>query len=281
MSTEAILLGVSQDAGFPQAGCYCAHCSAARTDPALSQYVVSLGLVDRKTSQSWLIDATPDFRQQLHALHEFAPDCPLAGIVLTHAHMGHYTGLIHLGMEAMNVRELPLYVTARMAEFLQENEPWSYLITHGHVTPRLLTPAVDTRLSSGLRLTPYPVPHRDEFSDTLAIVVRGAERQLFYCPDIDDWDAWEIELRPFLAGMDIALLDAPFFSPDELPHRDMSQIRHPMAVDTVKRLSGVDCQILLVHLNHSNPLLMDSPERAWVQERGAEVGYFGQQWRLG
>jgi len=61
--------------------------------------VACLGLVDHATHQSWLIDATPDFREQLHILHSLFPDCPLAGVVLTHAHIGHYAGLIHLGHE--------------------------------------------------------------------------------------------------------------------------------------------------------------------------------------
>ena len=89
MAVEAILLGTAQDGGVPQAGCGCERCRAAQADPARRCLVACLGLVDRAHGQSWLIDATPDFRAQIQALAEFAPDCPLAGIALTHAHVGH------------------------------------------------------------------------------------------------------------------------------------------------------------------------------------------------
>ena len=123
MTVEAILLGTAQDGGVPQAGCYCANCGPARTDPSRRRLVACLGLVDHAARQSWLIDATPDFREQLHALHNLAPDCPLAGVVLTHAHVGHYAGLIHLGHEAWGTRDLPVYASPRMASFLRHNAP--------------------------------------------------------------------------------------------------------------------------------------------------------------
>jgi pyrroloquinoline quinone biosynthesis protein B len=280
MTIEAILLGIAQDAGVPQAGCYCPNCQRARTDPQQRQLVVSLGLLDRSIGQSWMIDATPDFREQLHVLHDFAPDCPLAGILLTHAHIGHYTGLIHLGQEAMNTRALPVYVTARLAILLRENAPWSQLVDLENIQLQPLTPGREMWLSEGLSILPVLVPHRDELSDTLAFVVRGPGRSLFYCPDIDSWDEWNHNLRSFVANLDLALLDAPFFSPAELPGRNISQIRHPLVSDTISRLAGVPCQVCLIHLNHSNPLLNEGAERRWVQQQGFEVGRLGQSWRL-
>ncbi len=136
MSIEAILLGTAQDGGLPQAGCYCVRCAAARANPALRQWAACLGLVDYSTRQSWLIDATPDFREQLDALHRIAPDCPLAGIILTHAHTGHYAGLIHLGREAWGTRDMPVYASPRMADFLRRNAPWSQLVALGNVELR-------------------------------------------------------------------------------------------------------------------------------------------------
>jgi Predicted permeases len=138
MSIKAILLGIAQDAGVPQVGCYCANCSRAWADPDFRQFVACLGLVDHTNRQSWLIDATPDFREQLHALHNLAPDCALAGIVLTHAHTGHYAGLIHLGREAMNARGLPVYATPCLANFLHDNAPWSQLVALRNIELRLL-----------------------------------------------------------------------------------------------------------------------------------------------
>lgn len=280
MSVQAILLGTAQDGGVPQAGCDCVYCAPARSDPTRRQWVVCLGLADQATRQSWLIDATPDLREQLHALHGLAQDCPLAGIVLTHAHIGHYAGLIHLGREAWNTRGLAVYASARMADFLRENAPWSQLVALGNISLRLLSPDRETRLSPNLHLTPMPVPHRDEFSDTLAFIVRGPARRLFYCPDIDSWERWEHDLKDLLTEMDVALLDGTFFSADEIQGRDLGQIPHPLVTDTARRLAGVDCDVRLIHLNHSNPLHRPGPERDWLATQGMGVGISGTRWRL-
>ena len=280
MSVEAILLGTAQDGGVPQAGCTCGQCLAARADAARRQWTACLGLVDRAAGQSWLIDATPDFREQLHALQAWAPDCPLAGIALTHAHVGHYAGLVHLGREAANTQGLPVYASARMAGFLRENAPWSQLVALGNVELRVLTPNEEVQLGPRLWLTPLAVPHREEFSDTLAYLVQGPGRRLFYCPDIDGWDRWSRDLRQVVGRVDVALLDGTFFSADELPGRDVTEIPHPLATDTAGRLAGIDCEAYLIHLNHSNPLLRPGPERAWLAERGVGVGATGMSWRL-
>ena len=280
MSVEAILLGSAQDGGLPQAGCYCNQCASAHTDPTLRRRVACLGLVDRATHQSWLIDATPDLPEQLGVVHGLAPGCPLAGIALTHAHVGHYTGLIHLGYEAWNTQGLPVYVSPIMARFLRENGPWSQLVSLGNIELHTLDLGQESRLSPNLHLTPVSVPHRAEFSDTLAFVVRGPARRLFYCPDIDGWDGWEHDLRGFVAGMDVALLDGTFFSPDELAERDLSSIPHALVTDTAKWLAGVNCDVRLIHLNHSNPLHRPGPERAWLAAQGIGVGVFGARWSL-
>ena len=278
---EAILLGAAQDGGVPQAGCNCPRCQAAHQDPSRRRAVACLGLVDRQAGRSWLVDATPDFREQLHALQQAAPAAPLAGILLTHAHMGHYTGLIHLGREAWNTWELPLFVSPAMGRFLQEHAPWSQLVDLGNVALRPLTPYQPISLSSHLQVTPILVPHRNEWSDTLAFLVEGPGRRLFYCPDIDSWEAWEADLGTFLEDVDIALLDGTFFGPEELPGRDLGEIPHPLARETAQRVQGTACQVKLIHLNHTNPLWDPGPERAWLAEQGVGVGEEGERWELG
>jgi pyrroloquinoline quinone biosynthesis protein B len=281
LTVEAILLGTAQDAGLPQAGCTCAQCRLARSEPAHRCWVACLGLVDRTARRSWLVDATPDFREQAHALHQFAPDCPLAGILLTHAHTGHSAGLIHLGREAWNTEALPVYASEKMADFLRANAPWAQLVSLGNVELRLLTPDQPLPLSPGLSVTPLLVPHRDEFSDTLAFLACGAERQIFCCPDIDAWDRWDRDLRTFLSGIDVALLDGTFYSAAELPGREIAEIPHPLATDTAGRLAGVECDVYLIHLNHSNPVHHPGPEREWLAARGIGVGATFARWRLG
>ena len=244
---ETILLGVAQDGGVPHAGCDCPTCAAAWADPALVQHPACLGLVDHAARRCWLIDATPAFPAQLHHLrsrgapcvHRCRPTnptltgrqaCPprsvpdlclplrplpsglrLSGILLTHAHIGHYTGLIHLGREVMNTDHLPVYSSPRMAAFLRGNAPWSGLVAEGNIDLVELEPGREVALSPDLQITPIAVPHRDEYSDTVAYLVRGPKRSLFYCPDIDAFDV----RRTFESAshIDVALLDGTFFQP--------------------------------------------------------------------
>jgi pyrroloquinoline quinone biosynthesis protein B len=279
-AAEALLLGVAQDAGVPHIGCECRTCARARIDPRWCQLPVSLALIDRCAGASWLIDATPTLPEQLALLHQHAPQCPLAGVLLTHAHIGHYTGLMYLGREALNAQAVPVYATPALCAFLRANGPWSQLVALGNISLRPITPAVPIALSALLNTTPIGVPHRAEFSDTVAYLVRGSTRTLFYCPDIDRWEQWGEALPQFLAGVDLALLDGTFFSAAELPGRDMAEIPHPPVMDTVQLIAGSRAEVRFIHLNHSNPLLHTGAEQAWLASQGIGIGVIGQRWAL-
>lgn len=280
MSVEALLLGIAQDAGVPQIGCDCPACAAARADASLRQHAVSVGLIDTEARASWIVDATPDFREQYDALRALAPDCPVRGILLTHIHIGHYLGLAQLGKEALNARGMSVLCSSRAAAFLRSNGPWSQLVENGNVALAPWAANEPIALSPALTVTPVPVPHRAEYSDTVAFSIAGPRQRLFYCPDIDRWEAWDQDIRAVVDAHNVALLDATFFSGAELPGRDMSKIPHPLVTDTVARLGGTAAEVALIHLNHSNPLLRDTPERAWLREQGFSVGTQGQRWSL-
>jgi len=277
---EVILLGIAQDAGVPQAGCACARCKAARADATLRRFAVSLGLVDHAGRRVWMIDATPDFREQVAFLEGRCPGYALAGLLLTHAHIGHYTGLIHLGLEGWNTHKLPLLASPRMIYFLSHNQPWAGLIERQNIHPQPIPPGKPFALSAELRLTPHKVPHRGEGSDTFAFEIQGPERRVFYCPDIDSWDAWAVDLRALIETMDVALLDATFYSGDELPGRDLTSIPHPLATDTAARLAGVGAEVVLIHLNHSNPLHEEGPAQRAMLAAGLVPGKRGMRWTL-
>ncbi|MBS1252849.1 MAG: Coenzyme PQQ synthesis protein B [Anaerolineales bacterium] len=200
--------------------------------------------------------------------------------VLTHAHIGHYAGLVHLGREVMGTQRMPVYATSKMADFLRNNAPWSQLVDLNNIELQSLPPTAPTALGANLCVTPYLVPHRDELADTIAVVVRGATQQLFYCPDIDAWDEWDYDVHDFVSEMDVAVLDATFFSAEEVAGRGLSGVPHPLATDTAERLAGVDCDVYLTHLNHTNPLLAPGPERDWLASHSIRVGGFGQRWAL-
>ncbi len=278
---EAILLGIAQDGGVPQAGCTCELCTHAHADPTARKWAASLGLISHQTRKFWLIDATPDFREQLFYLQQAYPKFQLGGILLTHAHMGHYSGLLHLGPEAWNTQAMPVYASPQMIAYLSRNQPWRQLTFRGNIHLHPIMPDETLALTPDLKVSPVRVPHRDEWSDTLAFVVQGAERKLFYCPDIDAWTAWDENVADFAAEMDVALVDATFFSADELPARDRAEIPHPLVIDTVARLAHVDCEVMLIHMNHTNPLHKPGAERAWLEKQGVGVGERGQRWVLG
>jgi pyrroloquinoline quinone biosynthesis protein B len=273
---RAVVLGIAQDGGLPHIGCTQPACVEARRDPARRQRVAALGLVDDAAGQRFLIDATPDLASQLDSLNGGRRPRPPAdrrkpvdGILLTHAHVGHYTGLMYLGREALGAQGVPVYATPRMARFLRENAPWSQLVALGNIELRELAPGRELPLTAGLRVTARAVPHRDELSDTVGFVVRGPRRSLLYVPDIDKWERWERALEDEVAGVDLAFLDGTFAAADEVPGRSLAEIPHPLVSETIARLRarpGLGARVLFIHMNHTNPLLWDAERRRELQE---------------
>jgi len=219
---EAVVLGIAQDGGVPHLGCRQRLCVEARRDPSKRRFVSSLGLVDATAGKRFVIDATPDFESQVERLGGL-PD----GILLTHAHIGHYLGLAQLGREVANTRAMPVFCTSSMARFLRENSPWSRLVERGNIAIREVHPDVEFALTGSLRATAMRVPHRDEDSDTVAYLIAGPSRRLLWLPDIDKWEKWDKRIEDVVRTVDLAFLDGTFFSADEIPGRSIAEIPHP------------------------------------------------------
>jgi pyrroloquinoline quinone biosynthesis protein B len=277
----AVVLGIAQDGGVPHIGCREDPCVAARRHPALRRRVASLGLVDERSGRRFLIDATPDLPAQLESLYQGRGWAdrgrPVDGILLTHAHVGHYTGLMYLGREALGARAVPVYATPRLAGFLRGNGPWAQLVSLGQIELRDLTPGQAVSLSAELTVTPFLVPHRDEYSDTVGFRVRGPSRALLFIPDIDKWERWDRRLEDEVAEVDAALLDGTFLEAGEVPGRGLAEIPHPLVEETAARLSGSRRNVLLIHLNHTNRLLWDEGARRRLEARGLRVAREGQE----
>ncbi|MCA9289898.1 MAG: MBL fold metallo-hydrolase [Phycisphaerales bacterium] len=277
-----VVLGVAQDAGAPQVGCRGACC--ASMDPTPRRYAAALAIVDPSDGGGrWLIDATPDFREQMRLLDAIAPaEAPaaLSGILLTHAHIGHYTGLMFLGCEAMGVSGWPVHVMPRMRAFLESNGPWDELVRSGAIVLRSLAADTSLALSARVRLTPLLVPHRDEYSETVGFRIESPGWSALWIPDIDAWDDWDghpgdRRLEAELARVDVAYLDGTFHADGEIVGRDASRIPHPRMVETMSRLSGASsserAKVRFVHLNHTNPAL----DGAGVVARAVDARGFG------
>lgn len=269
------VLGIAQDAGYPQTNCYQAHCLRAWEDKALRRTASSIAVVDSTTKVKYLFDATPDMREQLYRLHQSAPDgaYTLGGVFLTHAHIGHYTGLMHFGREAVGANSVPVYAMPKMRDYLAENGPWKQLVSLQNIELMPLADGQPVALNSHLTVTPIQVPHREEFSETVGYRIDGPNRSAVFIPDIDKWDLWSTDIRDILKSVDYALLDATFFADGELKGRDMSVIKHPFVAESMDLFedleAGEKSRVIFIHMNHTNPLLIDgSPAQKEVERRG-------------
>jgi len=269
------VLGVAQDAGYPQANCYKLHCLKAWENPELRRHATSIAVIDDGQHAKYLFDATPDMREQLYELHKSAPDGDyrLDGVFLTHAHIGHYAGLMHFGHEAAGTIGVPVYAMPRMHEYLSNNGPWDQLVRFQNIALKMLEDGKAVELQGGVTVTPFVVPHRDEYSETVGFRIDGPNRSAVYVPDIDKWDMWSTDIRDVVRDVDYALLDATFFKDGELGDRDMSKIKHPFvseSMDLFESMTAEDRErVIFIHMNHTNPLLYDgSPEQSEVERRG-------------
>jgi pyrroloquinoline quinone biosynthesis protein B len=260
---NVIILGTSQDGGYPQAGCQKICCKAVSEGKSQKKYVASIAVIDESKAEVWLVDCSPDFRDQWQMVIEHcAPKIPLLkGIFLTHAHIGHYTGLINLGREVMGWQNMPVYAMPRMKVFLESNGPWSQLVRLKNIELKTLEEGSIVTISEVLTFQPVTVPHRDEFSETVGYAIRGNNSSLLYVPDIDKWDRWNLNLINELSQVDRAYLDATFYSKNELPGRNMEDIPHPLVSETMTLLKGLEIhqreKVFFIHMNHSNPLNYD------------------------
>jgi pyrroloquinoline quinone biosynthesis protein B len=282
---RAVVLGIAQDGGVPHIGCRQPLCVSARRDPALRQRVACLGLIDEASGQRFLIDATPDLASQIDSLNEgrVVPDPrrPVDGILLTHAHVGHYAGLMYLGREALGADRIPVLATPRMARFLRDNAPWKQLVALAQIEVRDILPGHEVAMGH-FRVTPVLVPHRDEMSDTVGFRVRGPSRSLLYIPDIDKWERWDRKIADEVAGVDLALLDGTFQDAAEVPGRNLAEIPHPLVGETMRLLAApaLRVRVHFIHLNHSNALLWDPQARRGAFARGFHVARDGDAFAL-
>ena len=287
-SVTLIVLGTVQDAGSPHIGCIKDCCRYLFTNPDHSRKVVSLGIADTINSRTYLFDATPDITYQMMSLLSISgqntkqtPD----GIFLTHAHIGHYTGLMYLGKEALNAKNTEVYVMPRMKDFLENNSPWDQLTDLGNISLKLLNNNTEVKLNSSLRVTPVLVPHRDEFSETVGYKIEGVSKKALFIPDIDKWSKWDRNIKEELGKVDYAFLDATFYDENETGNSNMKEIPHPFVVESMelfKDLSETEKRkIHFIHFNHTNPLLdLNSPQSKTVLQNGFNIAISGQMFEL-
>tara|TARA_X000001036_G_scaffold70051_1_gene61335 strand:- start:10861 stop:11769 length:909 start_codon:yes stop_codon:yes gene_type:complete len=283
-----VILGNVQDGGSPHIGCTKSCCALLWDNPDSQRKVTCLGLVDPVNEQSFLFEATPDFPKQLKALHMLSPfqndDIP-NGIFLTHAHIGHYSGLMYLGKEAFNSLQTAVFAMPKMQYFLQKNGPWNQLINEKNIEIQPLTNQVHFQINSLIKVKPFLVPHRDEYSETVGYQIEGPNKIALFIPDIDKWHKWDEDITQKIALVDYAFIDGSFFESNEINHRDISEIPHPFMRETMNLFSSMPLKdrnkIHFIHLNHTNASLNTHSKHAQeVRKRGFHVAKYLEKFPL-
>ena len=274
------ILGVVQDGGLPHLGSDRICCE----DFEQNRYVTSIMLINNETNESYLFDASPDINKQLNFMGKGIKK-NLKGIFLTHAHIGHYTGLMYFGREALNSKLMNVYAMPRMKKFLEQNGPWSQLVSLQNISITELSNNSMIEIDSGVVIQPIEVPHRAEFSETVGYKIYGPNKTLLFIPDIDKWYLWEKSIIDEIKQVDYALIDATFYDSSEVNYRDLSEIPHPFVVESMELFDSIKYEekskIFFIHLNHTNPLLdNESDQYKFVRGKGYNVAKEGMKFDL-
>lgn len=277
------ILGVAQDGGYPHMGCTKKCCTTAWKNDSMRRFVVSLAIVDPVAKKWWLLEATPDIKEQLQYFKTITagkyPYLP-AGIFITHAHIGHYTGLMELGREVMNTQQLPVYVLPGMKTFLETNGPWSQLVKLKNIVIHPLTKDIVLSVNERIKIVPFQVPHRDEYSETAGFTIIAGNRKFLFIPDIDKWEKWGRHIVQEVEQVDYALIDATFYNSGELPGRNIAEVPHPLVTETMTLFQHADdktkAKLFFIHFNHTNPLLWDQSFQKMLQKAGFHLARQGQ-----
>lgn len=280
------ILGTAQDGGFPHIGCQKKCCDDFYKGILPKQQVVSLGLIDKESQQKFLFEATPDISTQLADLEKnhLKTSTIIDGVFMTHAHMGHYAGLLYFGKEALGKKDIPVYAMPKMKEFLSNNGPWSQLVTTQNIVFLDLQKDSIVALSNALKVTPFLVPHRDEFSETVGYKIEGNTNSALFIPDINKWSLWEKNIVEEVKKVDYAFIDATFFKEGEI-NRPMSEVPHPFIEETVALFENESLatknKVIFIHFNHTNPALQsNSKERNDLELLGFRFATEGQRFKL-
>ena len=275
------VLGIVQDAGYPHIGCEKDCCKVVSPG---DYFVSCLGLVDKTNNKRYLFDATPDIHNQINLLEKFPKANLIDGIFLTHAHIGHYTGLMYLGREGLGGKNIMVYALKRMARFLTKNGPWDQLVKLNNISIQTISNKEFVKLSKNIFVMPIRVPHRDEYSETVGYKIIGKSKKILFIPDIDKWDEWKKSIIEEVKLVDYAFIDGTFYNGSEL-NRDMREIPHPSIEETLQLFSNQPLaernKIYFIHINHTNPILTNKNGiRDLVESLGFNIAERGLKFKL-
>ena len=276
------ILGNTQDAGLPHIGCQHPFCED-NFNVYEEHYTTSIAVVNSDLKKYILFEATPDITFQLNNLKKNIFDEFLLpeSIYITHAHIGHYTGLMYFGREALGSKDLLVKVLPRMSNFLQNNGPWSQLVDINNIKIKEINFGLSTNELNNIHITPVKVPHRDEYSETAGYIIKGKNKKALFIPDIDKWEKWDRDLSQLAKDFDFLLIDATFYNSKEI-NRDINEIPHPLVTETIDLLSGLNIEnrnkVYFIHMNHTNMMLDPNSELSkLITSKGFNIARLGQK----
>lgn len=280
------VLGIAQDGGYPHIGCQKTCCQSIYKGLSKRKSVVSLGLIDQELNGKWIFEATPDVSTQLADLEQnhLKKDNLIDGVFLTHGHIGHYTGLMYFGKEALGKKGTTVYAMPNMKNYLETSGPWSQLVELENIRIKELQQDSIVDLNSNVKVIPFLVPHRDEYSETVGYKIIGPKKTALFIPDIDKWQKWSRNIVEEVKHVDYAFVDATFFDANEVK-RPISEIPHPFIIETVSLFENETFEtknkVIFIHFNHTNPAIESNSEaRKKIEDLGFRFASEGDHYEL-
>jgi pyrroloquinoline quinone biosynthesis protein B len=303
---STFVLGAAAGGGFPQWNCNCDVCKLAwagdprvkpRTQASIAVTTGPNGSADGMSSFV-LVNASPDLRQQIMATSALQPrglrTSPIAAVVLTGGEIDQTAGLLTLRERG----RFALFGTAGTLETLASNSMFSALAAD--VVPRTpVQPGVPFKLPGGIEGEMFIVPGKvplylegdnpeleAETEANAGIELRADGARVVFIPGA-------ARLTPAiaerLADADVVLFDGTLFSDDEMiaakagvkTGRRMGHMPVGGPDGTLSALAGLARRRILIHINNTNPILIDgSPQRRTVEAAGFEVAEDGMRIEL-
>ena len=296
-----VVLGAAAGGGIPQWNCGCPICRAARNGQTGLQSTQASIAISADGEHWFLINASPDLRQQLIATRQLHPKAgrlrhsPVAGVVLTNSEVDAVAGLL-------SMREgspFTIYAHPRVLAILKANSIFNVL---SEANVRRQPIAIDAAFApvlpdgspSGIEILPFAVPGKgawylegkthpagnDGAGDTLGLRIsdKASGKHLYFlaaCARVTP------ELKQRIVGASLVFFDGTVWRDDELivaglgakTGQAMGHISMSGEDGAIAALAdlGIDRKVFL-HINNSNQaLLQDSPERKTAEGAGWQI----------
>lgn len=299
------VLGSAAGGGFPQWNCGCVNCVRVRRMSGTGQARTQAQVIVTANDESWfLLNASPDLRQQILATPELAPatgerGSPIVGVVLTSADVDAVVGLLHL----REFHPLRVYTTSGVRRILTETNSIFRVLTRSKPPVQWC----DIRLGkempladSGLACTAialdgaYPDYVDNSLRETLppseaviGLLIACSEKKIFFAPGLPgNRSTWKAQV----AASDLALLDGTFWSDEELVAvrgggKTAREMGHPPLSGRGGSIEELREETLprkvAIHINNTNPILNeDSAEYREMRNAGWEIARDGMEFVL-